>query len=597
MNLNLRWRVFIALASIVVSVFILWPTWRYYGLSPEQRTKVDPAQLNQWKAKALRLGLDLQGGMHMVLDLDTSKLQEGADIGDITNRALEIVRNRVDEFGVSEPVIQKAGDRRIIVELAGIEDMERAQQIVSKAAVLEFKMVRPGSDFRRLLERMDAELARRAGVQASAADTSDEAEADSAAAKAEARKAGAKPAAAPAAGTPATAAAESSAAKADSTVLADKGGLLAWMPEDIKESGGRPLASRISIVPRGGKIATNELAFVHEEDYERVAAYLKWVAESTRVIPDDVQWSWGADTAPDPQTGERDRYVYLLNTRAELTGEVLQNARPQPDNSSSIGGNYLVGFDLDREGRRLFARTTGENVGRLMAIVLDGRVKSAPEIQEKIRGGGASITGRFSAQEAADLALVLRAGALPAPLVIEEQRAVGPSLGRDSIQLGTRAILYGFLLVLVFMVMYYRVAGGIAIAALFINLVIMLALLVSLGAVLTMPGIAGFVLTVGMSVDANVLIYERIREELRWGQTFRNALSRGYDKVFLTIFDSHVTTLCSALALLWFGTGPIKGFAISLSLGIIVSLYTALFVTRIIFDLLMRRAGVRDIPI
>jgi protein-export membrane protein SecD len=543
----------------------------------------------------------------MVLDLDTSKLQEGADISDITNRALEIVRNRVDEFGVSEPVIQKAGDRRIIVELAGIEDLERAQQIVSKAAVLEFKMVRPGSDFRRLLERMDAELARRAGVQSSAADTSDEAEADSAAAKADAKKANAKkanakpadakPATASAEGTPATTVADSAAAKADSTALSDKGGLLAWMPADIKDSGGRPLASRISVVPRGGKIATNELAFVHEDDYQRVAGYLDWIAKSTRVVPDDVQWAWGADTAPDPQTGERDRYLYLLNTRAELTGEVLQNARPQPDNTSSIGGNYLVGFDLDREGRRLFSRTTGENVGRLMAIVLDGRVKSAPEIQEKIRGGGASITGRFSAQEAADLALVLRAGALPAPLVIEEQRAVGPSLGRDSIQLGTRAILYGFLLVLVFMVMYYRVAGGIAIMALFINLVIMLAALVSLGAVLTMPGIAGFVLTVGMSVDANVLIYERIREELRWGQTFRNALSRGYSKVFLTIFDSHVTTLCSALALLWFGTGPIKGFAISLSLGIIVSLYTALFVTRIIFDLLMRRAGVRDIPI
>jgi preprotein translocase subunit SecD len=369
------------------------------------------------------------------------------------------------------------------------------------------------------------------------------------------------------------------------------------MVEDIRETSGRPLGSRVAVVPRSGKIATNELAFVPEEDRERVASYLDWLADSTRIIPEDVQWAWGADATPDPTSGGRIRYLYLLNSRAELTGENLTNARPQPDASSNLAGNFLVGFDLSREGRRLFARTTGENVGRLMAIVLDGRVKSAPEIQEKIRGGGASITGRFTAEEAADLALVLRAGALPAPLVIEEQRAVGPSLGRDSIQLGTKAVLYSMVAVLVFMVFYYRFAGGIAVLALFLNLVIMLAAVVLLGAVLTLPGLAGFVLTVGMSVDANVLIYERIREELRLGQTFRNALSRGYARVFITIFDSNLTTLFAALALLSFGTGPIKGFAITLSLGIIVSMFTALFVTRLIFDLLMRRAGVREIPI
>jgi preprotein translocase subunit SecD len=256
-----------------------------------------------------------------------------------------------------------------------------------------------------------------------------------------------------------------------------------------------------------------------------------------------------------------------------------------------------VEFDLDRQGRRSFTRTTGENVGRLMAIVLDSRVKSAPEIHEKIRGGTASITGSFTAQEAADLSVVLRAGALPVPLVIAEQRGVGPSLGRDSIALGSQAVLYGFIAVLVFMIVYYRVAGFVAVIALFLNIVLMLAIVVAIDAVLTLPGIAGFALTVGMSVDANVLIYERIREEIRSGQTFRNAVSRGYSRAFMTILDSNITTLFGAIALLWFGTGPIKGFAVTLSLGIVVSMFTALFVTRVIFDLLLRRAGVREIPV
>lgn len=587
MNLNLRWRVLLVLASIVVSAAILWPTWRYYRLTPEQRAQVDPAKLDEWEEKALHLGLDLQGGMHMVLELDTSKLQPDADLGDITNRALEIVRNRIDEFGVTEPVVQKAGDRRIIVELAGIDDVARARDIVSKAAVLEFKMLRPGTELRRLTDRMDAELARRAGVDVASLDTTDEnLEIEPVAPK--------KP----------EGAADSSIAAADTSSLADslatapgKGGLLQWMVEDVKESGGRPFGSRVTVVPRSGKIAMNELAHVDEQEYPRVAAYIDWLADSTRVIPSDVQWAWGSESTPDPTTGGRVRYLYLLNARPELTGEALSTAHPQPDGGSNIAGNFLVGFDLTREGRRLFSRTTGENVGRLMAIVLDGRVKSAPEIQDKIRGGSASITGQFTAQEAADLALVLRAGALPVPLVIEEQRSVGPSLGRDSIEDGIKAIIYGFIAVMLFMLLYYRVAGAIAVVALFFNLAMMLAGVVAIGAVLTLPGIAGFVLTVGMSVDANVLIYERIREEQRSGQTFRNALMRGYSRVFLTIFDSHVTTLITALALLWFGTGPIKGFAVTLSLGIILSMFTSLVITRVIFDLLLRRAGVREIPI
>ena len=589
MNLNLRWRVLLVLASVVISVWILWPTIRLNQLTPDQRAHMDPAALDRLKARALRLGLDLQGGMHLVLELDDSKMGQGADKRDVLERALEIVRNRIDQFGVTEPVVQAAGDNRIIVELAGIDDLKRAEDIVSKAAVLEFKMVRPGAEVRRLVERMDKELARRAGVTQTdrSSDLEPEALEDSVA------TAAADSAAEAAADAVEAAAADTS----DAPETAAPGELLTWMKSDIRTTGGRPLASRIQIAPRQGRVNVNEVSYVGDAEFSRVDEYLTWLAANSNIIPSDVEWRWDASTTGDASTGGLVRYLYLLNSRAELTGEVLEDARPQPDASSNIAGNFMVSFDLDRNGRRMFSRTTGENVGKLMAIVLDDRVKSAPEIHEKIRGGTASISGSFTAQEAADLAVVLRAGALPVPLRIEEQRAVGPSLGRDSIQLGSRAILYGFIAVLVFMLFYYRVAGGIAVFALFLNMLLMLAALVSLDAVLTLPGLAGFVLTVGMSVDANVLIYERMREEMRQGQTFRNAVTRGYSRVFVTIFDSNLTTLFSALALLWFGTGPIKGFAVTLSLGIVISMFTSLFVTRLIFDLLMRRAGVRAIPI
>jgi preprotein translocase subunit SecD len=256
----------------------------------------------------------------------------------------------------------------------------------------------------------------------------------------------------------------------------------------------------------------------------------------------------------------------------------------------------MVEFDLSNQGRRLFSRATGENVGRLMAIVLDGKVKSAPEIMDKIRAGTASITGRFTPQEASDLAIVLRAGALPAPIRIEEQRVVGPSLGKDSIELGKRASIYSFVAILLFMAIYYRVSGLISIIALILNLGFLMALMVQFGATLTLPGIAGLVLTMGMAVDTNVLIYERIREELRNGQSIRNAVSRGFERAFVTIFDSHVTTFVSGIALYWYGTGPVKGFAVTLTIGIVVSLFTAVFVTRAIFDIWTRR-GVKSLSI
>ena len=593
MNMNMRWRILLVLGTIAVAMFFLWPSWNYYRLSADEIAAMDPNQLEEQKAQALRLGLDLQGGMHVVLELDDSDVDESQDTSDLMDRALEVIRNRVDQFGVSEPVVQRASGNRIIVELAGIDDYGRARDLLSKAAVLEFKMVRPGSEVRRLVDRLDRELARAAGVTTSEAeDAAADAALDAATDAEETAADGVETA------TTDAAIEEAGDIVADATDAADEtiASIAEYLRTDVEATAGRPLSSRITISPRQGRIAVNEVCYVSEADFDRVDAYITFLADSTRAIPNDVQFSWGSEVLTDG-AGNQLRNLFLLNRRPELTGETLEDARPLPDTNSNIGGNYLVQFDLSRKGRRLFSRTTGENVGKLMAIVLDDRVKSAPEIESKIRGGTASITGSFQLAEAQDLSVVLRAGALPLPIRFEEQRAVGPSLGHDSIELGRKAIMFGFVGVLIFMLIYYRVAGVVAVFALFMNLLLMLAALVSLGAVLTLPGIAGFVLTVGMAVDANVLIFERIREELRAGQTFRNALSRGYDRAFRTIFDANLTTLFASLALLWFGTGPIKGFAVTLSIGIVVSMFTALFVTRVLFDLLTRKAGASKIPV
>jgi protein-export membrane protein SecD len=507
------------------------------------------------------------------------------------DRVLEVIRNRIDEFGVTEPVVQKVGNRRIIVELAGIDDVERARQIISRAAVLEFKMVRAGSEMRRVIQSLDLALGRAAGAV----------EADSAAAiapqseDAPGSAEGAELAGAEAPGTGADAVVASGEASPPETE-AGTYALPNRLAADVRETAGAPLASRIRYQALGSRIGSaNEEALVPEEDVAIVSEYLA-AADSLRAVPPDVELAWHADTKVSAG-GQEVRALYLLEKRPEVTGDMLEDARAQPDTQSNIGGNFLVDFDLTSAGRRVFSRTTGENVGSLMAIVLDGRVKSAPEIHEKIRGGTASITGTFTAQEAADLAVVLRAGALPVPIRIEEERSVGPSLGQDSINLGAKAIVLGFLGVLIFMVIYYKIAGAIAVLALLLNLVFLAAMLVYLDAVLTLPGIAGFVLTVGMAVDANVLIFERIREELRVGQTFRNAVKRGYEKAFRTILDANVTTLITAVALFYFGTGPIKGFAVVLIWGIVFSMFTALFVSRLMFDLATRGAGARAVPI
>ena len=394
------------------------------------------------------------------------------------NQALETIRNRIDEFGVSEPLIQQQGLRQIVVQLPGVKDPGRAKALIKNTALLEFKML-------------------------------------------------------------------------------DEDGPVA-----------KELPSR---VPAG-----------KEEEILR---------EFRPKIPPDDEILFERNV--DKETGRVTKTPYLVKKRAVLTGDVLTDARV------SIGEfqNAYVSINFDNTGAKLFERITAENVKKRMAIILDNTIYSAPVIQERIGGGRAQITGTFTTEEANDLAIVLRAGALPAPVKILQDLTVGPSLGRDSIQKGVRSTIIAGIVVVVFMILYYRMSGAIADLALMLNLVCLLGALAGLNATLTLPGIAGIILTIGMGVDSNVLIFERIREELRTGKPVRPAVDAGYDKAFLTIVDSHVTTLITGLALFLFGTGPIKGFAVTLCLGIAINLFTALVGTKVIFDLINRRGRVERLSI
>ncbi|MDY0162531.1 protein translocase subunit SecD [Desulfobotulus sp.] len=511
------WRFYAVCVALILATIYILPT-----LNP-----------GLWPYKTINLGLDLQGGMHLVLDVQVEealestlerrtyelrdqmrreriryssvrRLPDGAiavrltDAADAdaftafqqkefphmdmrrvtvdqevefrfsippeerarlrkmaTDQALETIRNRIDQFGVNEPDIRVQGERRILIQLPGIEDPERAKELIGKTALLEFKIVEDGYDVQDALKGQ---------------------------------------------------------------------------------------------MPPG-----TELLYEIRRD------------------------------AAGQETG---RIPYLVKRRAALTGAALTDARVQFD--SRFNEPY-VSIDFDKQGARQFDRITGENIHKRMAIVLDGNVYSAPVIQDRISGGSARITGNFSMESAHDLAIVLRAGALPAPVKIIEERTVGPTLGADSIQKGLISMVVGGGLVLLFMAIYYKGAGIIADVALVLNILFIGAALAAFGATLTLPGIAGMVLTLGMAVDANVLIFERIREELRLGRSPMAAIHAGFDRATLTILDANVTTLIAALVLFQFGTGPVKGFAVTLCLGVISSMFTALVMVRLIFDALYAR--------
>lgn len=548
MGPNFKWKALFVLAVLVGSLWALFPTIRLAMMSPAEQAAMDPKAFSDLKAKAIALGLDLQGGMHLVLQVDKSKLSE-KEAADAQERALEVIRSRIDQFGVTEPSIQPQGNDRIIVQLPGIQEIERAKELIGQTALLEFKLVQPVSTLQEALTKLDEGLLLKSKREGG--DTT------------------------------------STAAAATDTSAIDT--LLAGATEEETDKD-RPFSRYLGFIDRSDQ--ANPL--VLEENVPKVKAILA-DAMVQRLLPPGTEFAWAREV----QTldGEGYRGLYLVKKNPEMTGAAIQNAIVRigldRDNPNSPG----VELTMSTKGRRSFAKVTGENVGRRLAIVLDGEVHTAPNIRERIPSGVASITGSFTDAEAKVLAIVLRAGALPAPIEILEERSVGPSLGKDSIDAGVKACWMGLGFVLLFMIFYYRLTGFVANIALVLNGVLLLASMVLIDATLTLPGIAGILLTLGMAVDANVLINERIREELRLSKTIRAAVEAGYSRAFRTIIDSHVTTMLTTFFLLFYGTASIKGFAVTLLIGLAISMFTAVFVTRVMMDFLIARFQVKSLSI
>ena len=506
------------LVVTALALWSLWPSYEYYTKTPAQRSAMEPAKLADLRKRAIKLGLDLQGGLQLLLEVDKSRLSP-AEAKDAVERARQIIDNRINQFGVAEPLVQIEGDDRITVQLPGLTDRERAIELIGKTARLEFKLVRTGEEARLLYQRLDSWLVSR-GIRGTA-DTS-------------------------LARTPLTG------------LMIDEG-------------------------------------FFRDEDKEAARALLATPGIDS-VIQADTQLLWGSER--ESRTGMSGVSIYVLKRTPEMMGGVVASAQDQVGLDQTNPGAWGVSMKMTPKGRADFARVTGSNVGRQLAIVLDDVVQSAPFIRDRIPTGDASITGgNIDGDQAKYLAIVLRAGALPAPVVPIEERTVGPSLGSDSIREGLTAGLIGTLMVVAFMAIYYQLSGLIAIAALLLNVLYLIAAMAYFHATLTLPGIAGIVLTIGMAVDTNVLIFERIREELRLGKSIHESVRHGYDRAFRTIFDAHSTTLISALFLFQFGTGPIKGFAVTLSIGLIANLFTAVTFTRMIYDMWLDRGKVERLSI
>lgn len=540
MRKGILWRVLLIIFILALSVVFFLPNTFLFDHMPKWWKDVMPN-------KGIVLGLDLQGGLHLVFEVEEDKAvdiateraiatlkgflekknlktdikKEGLfiilspnspeikkaieeayptlslieskeylkyrftdrEIDNIKKSAseqvLEIIRNRIDQFGVAEPTIHRQAENEIVIQLPGVKDPKRAIELIGKTAVLEFKLVN------------------------------------------------------------------------------DESPIAAELPSIISPEGEKALIDRFK-----GKISSED-----EILFQRVA---------------------------NKETGAVSKIPYLLKKQTLLTGDLLSEARVNIDQRFN---EPYVSLTFNAMGAKIFEEVTAQNVKKRLAIILDNNVYSAPVIQEKISGGNAQITGNFTLEEAKDLAVVLRAGALPAPVKMLQNVTVGPSLGQDSIDAGKLAGIVAAILVIGFMIIYYKLSGLIADFAVFLNIVFLLGAMASLNATLTMPGIAGIILAIGIAVDSNVLMFERIREELRAGKTPKAAIESGYKKAFWTIFDSHVTTLITALVLFQFGTGPIKGFAITLSLGIAINLFTALIGTKTVFDIIYSGRDIKRLSI
>ena len=527
---NLKVRLGLIVGLTLLSLFILWRK----------------AEANN--GQPVTLGLDLQGGAHYAMEIDESRaVLSSKDRADAIDRALKVVDMRVNELGVSEPVVQKAGNDRIIVELAGLNQasQSRAKEILQKSAFLEFQIVHSLADLQPQLPRIE---------QAIVAAFPNEAK--------------------PAAGTP--------AANAPGGLLQTKGNQAAAQTDTAAAT--RPFQSKIA-----GQGPSGQLLI----DTAQVRAVVRYLAlpQVKALLPRGTELLWSV-----PETEEQKGYasLWFVDANAMMTGANLQNAQAQTDQF----GRPIVAFELSRRAGRRFEKATGDNIGKQMAIVLDERVYTAPVIRGAIGNRGQIELGKATMEDASALALVLRAGALPAPLHIVEERSVGPSLGEDSIKNGQVAAFVGIGLVILMMIGIYHFSGILAVAALAVYVVLSLGMLSALDAVLTFPGIAGLVLSVGMAVDANILIFERIREELDHGRGVRAAVNEGFHHALRAIVDSNVTTLITCAILFYTGTGPIRGFAVTLAVGVIASFFTAVFTTRTLMDLyLERRKSVQNLSI
>ena len=642
MSKNLIPRYIIIGIVLAWALLTLWPSVKYQQLSPEDIEDMREAgTLETLENKIIKLGLDLKGGIYIVLEVDlptlvttlainkdakfertvndvrntltenpqrefftvfTEKISEnglrlpryydvdyGAKAEDILNsiqeqaddainRVLEILQNRVDQFGVSEPTIQKQGNRRIIVELAGIQDSERARTLLQSTAQLEFFLVKSPEVTNDILSQIDKVVKGDEELEALAAAVDGEQ--------------GQTEDGELAVSNDQTISISELFGKDEvSSEDAESGDTAVVVDQNIFQE--RPFSAMLRAL--GNNIAVPE---------KNLYAIKKIINKPE--VQDKLSLGNGRFLfAPEAESFTTNSgleeplvYMYYLEHDADLTGGVIEEANATiGGQGTSAVGQPIVLLDMNSEGARTWSRITGANIGRRIAIVLDKKVHMAPSIRTKITDGGTMIEGFANMDEAKDIAIVLRAGALPAPVKIIEERIVGPSLGADSVKRGTYSVLLGLALILVFLLVYYKLSGVIADFALIWNILLVLAVLASLGATLTLPGIAALILTVGMSVDANVIIFERIREESRKGKTPRTAIDSGYARALTTIIDANVTTLVAALVLYQFGTGPIRGFATVLFWGIMISMFTAIFVTRTIFNSFAERRGLKKLSI
>lgn len=552
-------REFVILAVIVIACYSVWPSIQVHTKSGEEK-KTFVKENPKLAEKSVNFGLDLAGGTSITLEIDASELP-GENIKELQEQSLEIVRNRVDQYGLSEPQISPQGDDRIVVELAGVDD-STAKELVGSTAKLEFKIVSESEKFTQVVSLIDSYLGRQANP--AAADSASLA-VDSVTAKADSLKDT----------SAAVVASTTDSVKADSSVtepVAQEQAVAVAVDTALPTS----LSAFFLSFGNGG--------FVAEESVEKLKRLLALEAVQ-KLIPRDVEFAFGSGLEKvSPESSVKAKRLYLLKRRAEMDGEDIADARPYRVGDGVNVGEVAVSLKFSGVGPKQFSAVTAANVGKQMAIVLDNQVISAPVIRDRIPNGEAQITGLDDMAEANRLSVVLRAGALKAPMNIIESRNIGATLGEDNIKSGFGAAFWGLIACIVFMVAYYRIGGLIACFAIVLNAIVTAAVLSVFNATLTLPGIVGFILVLGMALDANVIIYERIREEMKAGSLARAAVAKGYERAFSAIFDSNLTTFLTALILYKIGTGSVKGFGLTLMIGIATSLFCSLTVTRAIFD-------------